>query len=83
MSTECWSILWTIKHRISNVGAVEARGRIVVRILDQEQKTAANFGITTSTNPLRAGVCAERVPRGRAHDDQRRPLPSQRYAAQP
>jgi hypothetical protein len=35
-----------------SVGAVEARGRVVVRILDQEQKTAGGVGI----QPLRAQV---------------------------
>jgi hypothetical protein len=85
MSTaEGGSIIWITVHRLCSVGAVEARGRVVVRILDQEQKTAVGSGIrTTSISPRRAGVGAKRVARGRAHDDQRRPLPSQRYAAQP
>jgi hypothetical protein len=81
-TAEARSMIWTTVHRIRSLAAVEARGRVVVRILDQEQKTAGGVGITASTSPRRAGVGAKRVPRGRAHDDQRRSLPSQRYEAQ-
>ena len=60
--------------------AFKARGRVVVGILDQEQEAARSSGeSTTSTSPWCNCVAAERVTRGGAHDDKRRPLQSQRH----
>ena len=71
-------------HCVCRGLAFKARGRVVVRILHQEQKTPGCCGIlTTMKSPRCVGVASERVPRGGAHDDQCRPLQLQRYKTQP
>jgi len=65
---------------VLSILAFKARGRVVVGILDQEQEAARTIDIFTSSSPGCNCVAAERVTRGGAHDDKRRPLPSQRHA---
>ena len=55
-----------------------ARGRVLVRILHQEQKASADVGPGINRSPRCIGECSKRVPRGGAHDDQRKPLQPQR-----
>ena len=51
-----------------------------MRIFDQEQEAARSVDVGVCTVPRGAGVAAERVARGGAHNDERGPLPPQSVA---
>jgi hypothetical protein len=79
-ATKARPVLTGAIHRVLcffRAGNLKARGRVIVRIIDEEQEAAIRAAILIILRcPCRIGVSTKRVSCSRAHKDQRGTLPT-------